>query len=227
LAIEPRRIVRQCEACLDATCPILLQRRRRQRRCRRRLKSGLILRSCLSPYGIANRIVRARTHGRIKPRRTAGCLHLSGDVVSDDVSYLRCVQINSTGQIDDRAAGRGRRGARRVRAPNTDVVFDPSGNRIERGDGGRPGDDGQEVTGTAFSPQHPRLESRQALLAQLSQLGEKSEQYQRRHSGSFHYTALAGRRAMFSGAVIRGGFCGGRSSLSRRARSFWSAVSSV
>jgi len=64
-------------------------------------------------------------------------------------------------------------------------------------------------------------------LAQLSQLGEKSEQYQRRHSGSFHYIALVGRRAMFSGAVIRGGFCGGRSSLSWRARSFWSAVSSV
>jgi hypothetical protein len=64
-------------------------------------------------------------------------------------------------------------------------------------------------------------------LTQLSQLGEKSEQHQRRHSGSFHYTALVGRRAMFSGAVIRGGFCGGRSSLSWRARSFWSAVSSV
>jgi Family of unknown function (DUF6151) len=64
-------------------------------------------------------------------------------------------------------------------------------------------------------------------LAQLSQLGEKSEQHQRRHSGSFHYTALVGRRAIFSGAVIRGGFCGGRSSLSWRARSFWSAVSSV
>jgi hypothetical protein len=64
-------------------------------------------------------------------------------------------------------------------------------------------------------------------LTQLSQLGEKSEQHQRRHSGSFHYTALVGRRVMFSGAVIRGGFCGGRSSLSWRARSFWSAVSSV
>jgi hypothetical protein len=42
-------------------------------------------------------------------------------------------------------------------------------------------------------------------LAQLSQLGEKSERYQYRHSESFHYTALAGRRAIFSGAVIRGG----------------------
>src|SRR5271157_2091290 len=67
-----------------------------------------------------------------------------------------------------------------------------------------------------------RLENDQprSVLTQLSQLGEKSEQYQCRHSGSFHYTALAGRRAMFSGAVIRGGFCRGRSSLSRRARSF-------
>jgi hypothetical protein len=70
-------------------------------------------------------------------------------------------------------------------------------------------------------------DARKAALAQLSQLGEKSEQYQRRHSGSFHYIALVGRRAMFSGAVIRGGFCGGRSSLSWRVRSFWSAVSSV
>ena len=65
------------------------------------------------------------------------------------------------------------------------------------------------------------------ILAQLSQLGEKNEQYQCRHSESLHYTALAGRRAIFSGAVIRGGFCGGRSSLSWRARSFWSAVISV
>src|SRR6202035_4728422 len=65
------------------------------------------------------------------------------------------------------------------------------------------------------------------MLAQLSQLGEKNEQYQCRHSESLHYTALAGRRAIFSGAVIRGGFCGGRSSLSERARSFWSAVISV
>jgi hypothetical protein len=64
-------------------------------------------------------------------------------------------------------------------------------------------------------------------LAQLSQLGEKSERYQRTHSESRHYTALAGRRAIFSGAVIRGGGCGGRSSLRWRARSFWSAVSSV
>ena len=64
-------------------------------------------------------------------------------------------------------------------------------------------------------------------LPQLSQLGEKNEQYQCRHSESLHYTALAGRRAIFSGAVMRGGFCGGRSSLSWRARSFWSAVISV
>src|SRR6478736_5687277 len=62
-------------------------------------------------------------------------------------------------------------------------------------------------------------------LAQLSQLGEKSERYQYWHSESFHYTA--GGRAIFSGAVIRGGGWGGRSSLSWRARSFWSAVSSV
>src|SRR5712671_3269797 len=33
-------------------------------------------------------------------------------------------------------------------------------------------------------------------LAQLSQLGEKSEQYQGRHSESLHYTTLAGRRAI-------------------------------
>src|SRR5579864_3042320 len=64
-------------------------------------------------------------------------------------------------------------------------------------------------------------------LTQLSQLGEKNEQYQCRYSESLHYTALAGRRGIFSGAVIRGGFCGGRSSLSWRARSFWSAVISV
>jgi hypothetical protein len=32
----------------------------------------------------------------------------------------------------------------------------------------------------------------QVGLAQLSQLGEKSQQYQRGYSESFHYTALAG-----------------------------------
>src|ERR1700694_1893364 len=37
-------------------------------------------------------------------------------------------------------------------------------------------------------------------LTQLSQLDEESEQYQRTHSESLHYTALAGRRAIFSGA---------------------------
>src|SRR6516165_1178137 len=72
-----------------------------------------------------------------------------------------------------------------------------------------------------------RIMIRQYPLAQLSQLGEKNERYQHRHSESFHYTALAGRRAIFSGAVIRGGGWGGRSSLRWRARSFWSAVSSV
>jgi exodeoxyribonuclease V alpha subunit len=39
----------------------------------------------------------------------------------------------------------------------------------------------------------------EGVLTQLSQLGEKSEQYQRRHSGSFHYTALAGRSVSSSG----------------------------
>jgi methyl-accepting chemotaxis protein len=53
-----------------------------------------------------------------------------------------------------------------------------------------------------------------AVLAQLSQLGEKSQQYQRGHSESLHYTALAGARAALPGAVMRGGGCGGRSSLS-------------
>jgi len=33
-------------------------------------------------------------------------------------------------------------------------------------------------------------------LAQLSQLGEKNQQYQRRHSESLHYTALAGARVL-------------------------------
>jgi hypothetical protein len=65
------------------------------------------------------------------------------------------------------------------------------------------------------------------FLAQLSRLGEKGEQYQCRRSESLHYTALAGRRAIFSGVVMRGGGCGGRSSLRWRARSFRSAVSSV
>jgi len=71
------------------------------------------------------------------------------------------------------------------------------------------------------------LELDGVALAQLSQLGEKSKRYQHRHSESLHYTALAERRAVFSSAVIRGGGCGGRSSLRWRARSFWSAVSSV
>ena len=106
-----------------------------------------------------------------------------------------------------------------------------SGGRRERGRrGGRPAPRPQtspDRAGRRPLPARGQVPRRGAELAQLSQLGEKSEQYQRRHSGSFHYIALVGRRAMFSGAVIRGGFCGGRSSLSWRARSLWSAVSSV
>jgi hypothetical protein len=66
-------------------------------------------------------------------------------------------------------------------------------------------------------------------LAQLSQLGEKSLQYQWAHVESLHYTTLAGARAVFSGAgaVMRGRGCGGRSSLSWWTSIFCSAVSSV
>ena len=64
-------------------------------------------------------------------------------------------------------------------------------------------------------------------IAQLSQLGEKSQQYQRGHSESFHYTALAGVWAVLLGAVMRGGGCGGRSSLSCWTSILWSAASSV
>src|ERR1700746_3367873 len=81
--------------------------------------------------------------------------------------------------------------------------------------------------GTNLAQQAATLNDLQRHLAQLSQLGEKSERYQHRHSESFHYTASAGRRAIFSGAVIRGGGWRGRSSLRWRAQSFWSAVSLV
>jgi transposase len=64
-------------------------------------------------------------------------------------------------------------------------------------------------------------------LAQLSQLDEKSQQYQRGGSESFHYTALPGARAALRGAVMRGGGCGGRSSLSCWTSTLWSAASSV
>jgi len=79
----------------------------------------------------------------------------------------------------------------------------------------------------AFAADAPARAVADRALAQLSQLNEKSEQYQCRHSESLHYTALAGARATFSGAVMRGGGCDGRSSLSCWTRSFWSAVSSV
>ena len=65
------------------------------------------------------------------------------------------------------------------------------------------------------------------VLAQLSQLGEKSQQYQRTHSESRHYATVAGARTVLPGAVMRGGGCGGRSSLSCRTSTFCSAVSSV
>ena len=66
-----------------------------------------------------------------------------------------------------------------------------------------------------------------SALAQLSQLDEKSQQYQRGHSESLHYTALAGAGTALPGTVMRGGGCGGRSSLSCRTSIFCSAVSSV
>jgi len=64
-------------------------------------------------------------------------------------------------------------------------------------------------------------------LAQLSQLGEKSQLYQRGDGESLHYTTLARGRTALPGAVIRGGGCGGRTSLSCWTRIFCSAVSSV
>src|ERR1700693_2375355 len=64
-------------------------------------------------------------------------------------------------------------------------------------------------------------------VAQLYQLGGKSQQYQRRHSESLHYTTSAGGRTAWLGAAMRGGGCGGRSSLSCWTSIFLSAVSSV
>ena len=72
----------------------------------------------------------------------------------------------------------------------------------------------------------PVPDGKLGVLAQLSQLGEKSQQYQRTHSESRHYATVAGARTVLPGAV-RGGGCGGRSSLSCRTSTFCSAVSSV
>src|SRR5580692_7203120 len=79
-----------------------------------------------------------------------------------------------------------------------------------------------------FPPRLPRRGSTADKdLTQLSQLGEKSQQYQRTHSESRHYATVAGARTVLPGAVMRGGGCGGRSSLSCRTSTFCSAVSSV
>ena len=64
-------------------------------------------------------------------------------------------------------------------------------------------------------------------LAQLSQLADKSEYYQGEHCESLHYRAGVWTGTMLAGAVMRGGGCGGRSSLSCLTRSFCSAPSSV
>ena len=66
-----------------------------------------------------------------------------------------------------------------------------------------------------------------AALAQLSQLADKSEYYQGEHCESLHYRAGVWTGTMLAGAVMRGGGCGGRSSLSCLTRSFCSAPSSV
>src|SRR5437879_4724883 len=64
-------------------------------------------------------------------------------------------------------------------------------------------------------------------LTQLSQLAENSEYYQGEHCESLHYRAGVWTGTMLAGAVMRGGGCGGRSSLSCLTRSFCSAPSSV
>jgi len=65
------------------------------------------------------------------------------------------------------------------------------------------------------------------VLAQLSQPGGKSEQNQWGSIESLHYKAGTWGRADFSEDVMRGGGCGGKSSLSCLSSSFWSALSSV
>ena len=64
-------------------------------------------------------------------------------------------------------------------------------------------------------------------LTQLSQLEGKSEQNQGRPIESLHYKTETGGRADLFEDVMRGGGCGGKSSLSCLSSSFWSALSSV
>jgi integrase/recombinase XerD len=71
------------------------------------------------------------------------------------------------------------------------------------------------------------LKMKADALAQLSQLDEKSQCYQWGHGESFHYTTLAGARAVLAGTVMRGGGWGGRSSLSCLTNSLCSALISV
>src|ERR1700724_2129173 len=69
--------------------------------------------------------------------------------------------------------------------------------------------------------------SRPQPLTQLSQLGEKSQQYQRTHGESLHYATLAGARTALPGAEVRGGRCRWRASLNCWNSIVCSAVSAV
>jgi elongation factor G len=69
--------------------------------------------------------------------------------------------------------------------------------------------------------------ARPVVLTQLSLLEEKSEQNQQGPIEGLHYKTGAGGRADLFEDVMRGGGCGGKSSLSCLSSSFWSALSSV
>src|SRR5580700_2819468 len=64
-------------------------------------------------------------------------------------------------------------------------------------------------------------------LTQLSQLEGKGEQNQWGSIESLHYKTGTWGRADLCEDVMRGGGCGGKSSLSCLSSSFWSALSSV
>ena len=74
--------------------------------------------------------------------------------------------------------------------------------------------------------QNSELTARVDELALLSQPGEKVQLNQGKHPGGLHYM-VGTRRGAACAAVMRGGGCGGKVSLSWWARSFWSGLSSV